>query len=178
MKNIFLIGPKHSGKTSAGKTLAAQCACPFIDVDEVITEKTGKTPRALYSEGIEIFRHAETAALQFLLETKASAGGMPAVIIAAGGGITDNPAAIALIKKNKTLLTVYLDISAQTAWERICEAGELPPFLKTENPQDTHRALHERRAASCRELAELTITAQGKTPEEIAREILHTAANC
>jgi shikimate kinase len=69
-----------------------------------------------------------------------------------------------------------LNISAATAWQRIAGSsgglqGNLPPFLKTENPQETHRALHERRSAAYLQLADIVVEAEGKTPEKIAFEI-------
>jgi shikimate kinase len=167
MESIFLIGPRHCGKTSAGRALAALCSIPFIDLDELIAERGGKSPRALYAEGPEFFRKAEAEALASVFEPKTPA----LCVVAMGGGITDNSAAIALLKKNKTALPVYLEITPKLAWERISRAGELPPFLKTENPRETHRMLHERRAAACLRLARLVIQAEGKSPGAIADEI-------
>jgi shikimate kinase len=168
MKSIFLIGPKHSGKTSAGRALALRCLGSFIDLDDLIAERSGKSPRTLYAEGPEVFRKAEATALAALLDP-AAAGPR---VIAAGGGIIDNPEAIALLEKTETILPVYLNVSAEIAWERISANGrELPPFLKTENPRETHRALHERRALAYRKRAHLVIEAEGKSPEAIAREI-------
>jgi shikimate kinase len=165
--DIILVGPKHSGKTSAGAALAARCSGRFIDLDELVEQRSGKSPRTLYAEGPEVFREAEAGALASLLE--AESGGRR--VIAAGGGVIDNPAALALIAAGKTLLPVYLNVSAETAWERIRGAGELPPFLKTEHPMETHRALHRRRAAAYRKLARFTIEAEGKSPRQIALEI-------
>jgi shikimate kinase len=172
MQNIFLTGPKHSGKTSAGRALSAVCSGGFIDLDELIAERTGKSPRALFREGPAVFRQAEAGALAALVESPPAAP----YIVAAGGGIIDNSDALALLEKTGTLLPVYLHISADTAWKRISAAGELPPFLNTENPRETHRALHERRAAAYRKLARLIIEAEGKSPETIAREILQQMA--
>ena len=175
MKTIFLTGPKHSGKTSTGKALASICSRDFIDIDDLVKSRTGKSPRALYIEGPEIFQKAEAEALGSLLKTESSGP----IIIAAGGGLADNPGALALLGENKTALLVYLDISADTAWERIVKnsSRELPPFLQTENPRETHRALHERRAAAYRRLAGLIIEGEGKKPEEIAAEILKGLSN-
>jgi shikimate kinase len=204
---VIIIGPKHSGKTSAGLALAkllsgadkirpaADSAEPcFADLDELIEQRTGKSPRALYKEGEGIFRKAEAEALAFFIGKAAlpfsSAGGVAAhsrapadapppspaaLIIAAGGGIIDNEQALSLIKKTSNAIPVYLDVSAATAWNRIKDSarrdGELPPFLKTENPGETHRALHERRAAAYRKFARIIIEVDGKSPEEIAKEI-------
>ena len=48
------------------------------------------------------------------------------------------------------------------------EAYEL---LVPENPDETHRALHKRRAEAYNALARLSICAENKSPEEIAGEI-------
>jgi shikimate kinase len=171
MQFIVLLGPKHSGKTSAGKALASLHSCDFIDLDDYIARRNGKSPRALYLEGAEIFRKAEAEALAALLESE-TADSLN-VIIASGGGIADNPEALALLQKNTRVMSVFLDVTAKTAWERISREGELPPFLRTENPEETHRSLHERRAAAYRQFASLVINAEGKSPGEIAEEIRH-----
>ncbi|MCL2410351.1 MAG: hypothetical protein FWC97_01790, partial [Treponema sp.] len=62
MKNIFLTGAKHSGKTYTGKALAILSNIEFIDLDELILQETGKTPRQLYLESPDVFQKAETEA--------------------------------------------------------------------------------------------------------------------
>ena len=174
METIVLTGPKHSGKTSAGKALASLYSCVFIDIDDLILQRTGKSPRQLFTESPAIFQKAETDAAAAITsadntdqsETKKWR------IIAAGGGIIDNSDAVTLLKKSGAII-VYLNVSAESAWERIANAanGELPPFLRTENPRETHRALHERRAAAYLKIANIVIETEGKTPAEIAGEI-------
>ena len=165
---IVLVGPKHSGKTSAGKALASMLSCDFVDLDAFIAQRSGKSPRALYIEGPEIFRKAEAEALAALFETETTPSPL---VIATGGGLADNPDALSLLQKNTEAISIALDVSVKTAWTRISRAGELPPFLKTENPEETHRLLHERRAAVYRQLASLVINAEGKSIEEIAEEM-------
>jgi shikimate kinase len=172
---VILTGPKHAGKTSAGKALASLCGGGFADMDECIEARTGKSARALYREGRDIFRRAEADALAALLAENA-----PALrVIAAGGGLADNDAALSLLRRmepRRAPLLVYLDVPAETAWARIEEqaakTGELPPFLDTENPRETHRRLHERRASLYREIAGLVIDAGQKSPAALAEEIL------
>ena len=172
MRSIFLTGPKHSGKTSVGRALASLCSGAFIDLDELVTERTGKSPRTLYGEGPELFRKAEAEALAAVIDSVAAGPR----IIAAGGGLIDNSGALALLAKTDAPAPVYLSVSAETAWKRISAAGELPPFLNTGNPRETHRVLHERRAAAYRQLARLLIDAEGKSHETIAREIWERSA--
>jgi shikimate kinase len=173
---ILITGPKHSGKTSAGRVLAEILGIGFIDLDELIEQQTGKNPRTLYKESPEVFRQAEVRALADLLP---QGDGCPPRVVAAGGGLIDNPKALELLGRENypgtAPVLIYLEVSADTAWERISAAakrtGELPPFLNTENPQETHAALHERRGAAYREIAALTITVEGKTSWDIGREI-------
>jgi shikimate kinase len=177
MQTIFIAGPKHAGKTSAARALAALYSCGFIDLDEVIARRSGKSPRTLYGEGPEIFRKAEAEALAALFEPAAEDGVNSQKIVALGGGLIDNPGALALLEHAESSLVVYLAVSAGTAWKRICGGGELPPFLRTGNPQETHCALHKRRSAAYRKLARITIEAEGKSPREIALEIFNQAPN-
>jgi shikimate kinase len=170
METVLLCGPKHSGKTSAGRALAALVSGVFIDLDEYLEKQTGKSPRTLYQEGPGVFRTAEAEALRRLLGAR-EGGDKRTRIIAAGGGLIDNPAALALPEK---VITAYIDVSAETAGERIFRGAKkngLPPFLNTANPRETHRVLHERRAAAYRAWARLTVNGEGKSPEEIAGEI-------
>jgi shikimate kinase len=174
---ILITGPKHSGKTSVGRVLANLLGAGFTDLDELIERQTGKSPRTLYNEGPDVFRLAETRALASILQEITPKA--EAMVVAAGGGLIDNPGALELLRQpgfsGITLVTVYIEVTADTAWERINGAtqqtGELPPFLNTENPRETHAALHARRGAAYREFASLTITAEGKTAEDIGREI-------
>jgi shikimate kinase len=174
MEDVILTGPKHSGKTSAGKELACLCSCDFIDIDELIFQRTGKSPRQLFIEDPAIFQKAEVESMAALADSSSDAGSGMAKrrVIAAGGGIIDNNEALAILKKSGAK-KVYLDISAEDAWNRIANSadGELPPFLRTENPKETHRSLHERRAAAYLKIADIVIDVKEKSPKEIAAEI-------
>ena len=172
-----MAGPKHSGKTCAGKELAillsensacmqdVKSFCKFIDIDELILERTGKSPRQLFLEGLETFQTAEAEAINSILFDD------QLKVVATGGGIIDNSEAIAALKKIDSMI-VYLNVDADCAWNRIFNSpAGIPPFLQTENPQETHRVLHERRAAAYLQLADIVIEAENKTPEKIASEI-------
>lgn len=170
MPLLVLTGPKHSGKTSAGRALGEITGWEFVDIDALIEEREGVTARALYRRGHDVFRKAETEALVSVM----AAAGPPdkTVIIAAGGGLIDNEAAVKALAGNPSAVIFYIEVSASAAWGRIEAAarnGEgLPAFLDAENPKDAHAALHERRAAAYKKLARVTVDAEGKTPRQIA----------
>jgi len=166
------MGPKHSGKSLVSHALEKTMDLEAVDLDELVEKQTGKSPRTLYKEGPGVFRKAEEQALASL--TGEMEQGTAGLIIAAGGGIADNVDAMALLSHRKDIIPVFLDVSAETAWQRILKTsagGELPPFLNTENPRETHRVLHERRAGVYRAIARIIISAENKSPEEIAKEI-------
>jgi shikimate kinase len=152
-------------------------------LDARIETRTGKSPRTLYREDPGVFRAAETGALRSLCGVPADVspegagrpGGAVPLVVAAGGGIIDNEDALAILR-GPEFRVVYLAVSAETAWNRIRgeseKTGELPPFLNTADPRKTHRRLHERRAAAYGALADLTVQGEGKSPEDIAGEIL------
>jgi shikimate kinase len=166
MAFIVLLGPKHSGKTSAGKALARRLALAFYDLDLLIQQRTGQSPRALYGGGPVLFRRQEEAALAVLLAEKDTG------VLAAGGGIIDNPPALDLLGDH---ITVALEVSAETAWGRIAGGGkELPPFLRaetTEASREKHRLLHQGRTGAYRTFARRRLCAEGKSPEEVAGEL-------
>ena len=180
---ILLTGPKHSGKTSAGRALARLIRARFVDLDELIEARTGKSPRSLYREGAHLFKAAEAEALEYLLSLP-DPGVSPAIrVAAAGGGLIDNRRAMDLLQdpfRNRQgpggVLRIYLEIPAETAWKRIRrdarKTGELPPFLGVEDPRGVHAALHARRAQAYREAADIILDAKGRSPAGIAREIL------
>lgn len=167
---VLIIGPKHSGKSLCAQALKKILGWDTVDLDKLIEAQSGKTPRELFLEGQKFFQKAETTAMASLVKRDC-------LIIAAGGGFIDNSDAIKIISETKSrrgIVSVCLDISAETAWQRITKAavnGALPPFLNTENPGETHLALHNRRKEAYRAMADIIISAENKSPEDIALEI-------
>jgi shikimate kinase len=187
-KIIALLGPKHCGKTEAGKALATLMRGAFFDLDDEMKNTTGKSARALYKEGAGVFQAAEREALERVFDRiDGGAGGNNGrkgdnrqkgddVIIALGGGFIDNEAALALLKAYPHRVLVFLSVSAETAWDRIkaavAKSGELPAFLQTEDPEAAHREIHRRRSAAYRGIASFVVDAERKTAVKIALEIV------
>jgi shikimate kinase len=180
---ILITGPKHSGKTSAGVFLAKLLGAEFVDLDELVERQTGRSPRSLFKESPELFRQAEARALAGFLSPASRERGA-VLVVAAGGGLIDNAGARELLGRpefsGKGAAIVYLEVTADTAWERILaeaeKTGEWPAFLGAENPREANAAIHERRGAAYREIATLTVNGEGKTAEDIGREIAFFAA--
>jgi shikimate kinase len=181
---ILIIGANYSGKTLCARALNKIIGGQIVDLDELVEKETGKTPRELFIEGHVFFKKAEASALASVIQRQTpwptSQAEGEALIIAAGGGIIDNDEAMALVSEAKVpsadrqLIAVYLEISSETEWQRIMETsgdGELPPLINTNNPKETHLALHNRRAKAYKAAAGIIVLAEDKSPEEIAGEI-------
>ncbi|MDR0382538.1 MAG: shikimate kinase [Spirochaetaceae bacterium] len=169
MPLAVLTGPKHSGKTSAGRALQELLGGEFIDIDTLIGERERLPARTLYRLGRDVFMQAEAGALASAM---AAASPDKALIVAAGGGLIDNETAVRHLTENPFAAIIYLEVSADTAWNRIAEEARngagLPAFLDTENPRAAHAAIHTRRSAAYKKLAGFTVDTEGKSPAQIA----------
>lgn len=165
-KNIILLGIKHSGKSTQGKLLAKKLNCAFCDSDEVIVKMTGKTPREIYDEsGADAFMQIELDACKKIIEDRRKK-----VVVATGGGICDNVAAVELLGAFGKF--VFLETPEKIASDRIVrkisigadgKMENLPAYIKKENPQDimdVRKIFHEyyeRRTKAYRKIAAVTI---------------------
>lgn len=79
-KNLILVGMPGSGKTTLGKFVAKDLNMPFVDTDDLIRDKSGKTAAEIIKEsGEEFFRDVESAVIR---EISSKQG----VVVATGGG--------------------------------------------------------------------------------------------
>jgi shikimate kinase len=63
--SVVLIGYRGSGKTTVGRKLADRLWQPFIDTDELITQRAGKSIKDIFSQdGEEAFRDLEEQAIK------------------------------------------------------------------------------------------------------------------
>jgi shikimate dehydrogenase len=105
-KNIVLIGMPGSGKSTTGAELARLTGRAFIDTDEQIAKKAGKSIPEIFAEcGETVFRRLETEALR---EASKESG----CVIAAGGGIVTRPENLRLIRQNSFRVFLDRDIAA------------------------------------------------------------------
>ena len=141
MSSIILLGIKHCGKSTQGKLLAKHFNCSFFDTDDEVTALTGKSPREIYSsQGKEAFLEAEKKACEKLAE---SSGTENCSVIATGGGICNNPAALEVLHRLGTF--VFLNADEKTAANRIVweikydsdgSMKNLPAYIANKNPKN------------------------------------------
>ncbi len=162
---LFLIGYRATGKSSAGRMLAAELDLPFYDMDEMIQEKAGKTVREIVGEaGWEGFRAIEREVLQGLLDA-----GRPSVTACGGGAVLH---AGLFRKAGDAINVVWLDADIEAIMQRLATdpaTGELRPALKNGlAAEDEVRAVLEERLPLYRELSHYRIdTAKNSLRETV-----------
>ena len=117
---IVLIGYRGSGKTTAGRLLAERLAKAFVDCDEEIVARQGKTIREIFQAGgEEAFRKAE-------MEVISELASRTDCVIALGGG--------AIIREeNRRALAGHKIVYLR------CEAGELLRRIKADPASSDNR---------------------------------------
>lgn len=172
---IILLGVKHSGKSTVSKLLAKKLNGYSIDIDNLIEEKEKMSIRQVYNlRGKEGFMSAETSACDYLRDiifqkAKEKSFGKNKTIVATGGGICDNVAAMEILQDlcvQKKGLMVFLDVSEDVVVNRIIQnsqiQGSYPPYIAKENPKnhdDVRRIFHKfyvERRIKYQALADLT----------------------
>ncbi len=96
--NIALIGMAGSGKSTVGTLLAQMLDRRFVDMDEEIVKKAGKSIPDIFAEdGEEAFRSLETEVLSEL-------SGQSGLVIATGGGVVTRPRNLPLLRRNSRIV--------------------------------------------------------------------------
>lgn len=100
-ENIVLTGMPGSGKTTVGQLLAQELGRPYLDVDELIREKTGMAPgEIIAAQGEPAFRDVETDVICAVAERNGC-------VIATGGGAILRRENVDLLRRNGKLF--FLD---------------------------------------------------------------------
>ncbi len=98
--NIVLIGMPSAGKTTLGELLAKRCKKEFIDMDECIVSRAGKSIPAIFAQrGEQGFRALESEAALALAKENGK-------VIATGGGIIKHKINMDLLRQNGTVFFI------------------------------------------------------------------------
>jgi shikimate kinase len=167
--SIVLVGYRGCGKTTIGRLLAERLSYSFVDTDELIVQRAGKSIKAIFAEdGEKVFRDLECMAVADVVARARH-------VVALGGGALgrdENRVAI----RTADAPVVYL----------ACEAGELhrrihgDPKTAESRPNLTHlgggldeiKRLLQQREPVYRQMAMLTVDVTMLSAESAALRIL------
>ena len=159
-ESIVLIGMAGVGKSTIGMSLAKALRFSFIDVDEYILEKDGKTIQGIIDE------EGEEALLQ-LEKRRMYEIDLPRKVLAPGGSIIYHADLMEYLKQNSIL--VYLDDSFENIEEKLI--GGLDRGIVGLNSKSL-RQIYEEREPLYAKYADITINCQDKSQEQQVKEIL------
>ena len=159
-ESIVLIGMAGVGKSTIGMSLAKALGFNFIDVDEYILEKDGKTIQEIIDdESEETFLQLEKRRMYEV--------DLPRMVVAPGGSIIYHPDLMEYLKQNSTL--VFLDDSFENIAEKL--TGEMERGIVGLKSKSLREIYEERKPLYSR-YADITVNCQDKLQDQVVSEIL------
>ncbi len=166
-RNVVLIGYRATGKTSVGRVLSRLLERPVVDLDQVLEAEAGQAIAEIVArQGWDEFRRRESR----LVARYAAQHGL---ILATGGGVVLDPENVRRLKANG--FVVWLTAPASVIQERLqaneAEVLNRPPLSGSDAVQEVEQVL-QARLPLYRRAADLVLTTDGVSPEDLARQII------
>ncbi|MFZ1073854.1 MAG: shikimate kinase [Verrucomicrobiia bacterium] len=161
--NLALIGFMGTGKTSVGRLVADQLRFDYLDTDELIQSRTGRSITDIFArDGEPAFRGLEQQVTGELSTREHT-------LIATGGGLPTKPENLASLKTHA--LVVCLWASPEKIWERVKNQTHRP-LLHGPEPQKKIRDLLAAREQFYRQ-ADVLINTDIRSVREVAQQVVH-----
>jgi len=162
---VILIGYRGTGKSTTAQLLAERLGWDWLDADQVLEARHGKTIKQIFAEEGEAgFRDKEAALLAELCQGQRQ-------VIATGGGIVLRPENRERLKAAGRV--VWLTADPATLWQRIAgdaTTAERRPNLTIGGLAEVEQLLQVREPLY-REVAQLIVDTARQTPAEVAEVI-------
>lgn len=145
--HVVLVGMPGAGKSSVGRRLAKRLDRPFVDADDELVRRSGRSVRDWFArEGETAFRTAESALLADLLAAPGAS------VVAAGGGVVLAEGNRALLAGDRATV-VWLRAGVPYLLSRVLQKQDHRPLLD-EDPEAALTRLHEARTPLYAEVAD------------------------
>ena len=162
--NVILCGMMGAGKTTIGIKIAELTGRRWYDTDGLIVDKYGKISDIFEYYGEAHFRRLETEIVRDLAK-------MDNLVISTGGGLVLKSENNEVLQKNGKI--VFLRASLDTLAKRLHVDGTRPLLqTSTESIRDRLARLLKERAPIYEHVADFVVDVDGKTPLQIAEEIV------
>ena len=158
---VVLVGPMGVGKSTVGQLLAERLGVGYRDTDDdIVAEQDRSIAEIFVDEGEEVFRAIEKRAVHRALAEH------DGVLALGGGSILDADTRGLLAGRR----VVYLAMDVEEAVKRTGLNAARP--LLAVNPRKQWRELMEARRHLYTEVARAVVATDGRTPDEVAQEVL------
>ena len=158
---VVLVGPPGSGKTTTALALAERLGVAARDTDTDVEAVAGSSVGDLFVEhGEQHFRDLERTAVAVALAEH------DGVLAVGGGAVLDAGTRQRLAGRT----VVFLDVGIKDAASRIGFNRDRPLLLG--NPRAQWIRLMEQRRGLYEEVATVTVQTDGRTPAQVAEEIV------
>lgn len=162
VQNIILAGFMGTGKSSVGRKLAERLGWTFIDTDELIEARAGRTISEIFAvDGEPAFRAMESEIARELSKVRAH-------VVSTGGGMVVNEANLRALEEAGAV--VLLEATPEAIYQRIAHQSHRPLLAKPDPRAEIERLLTQRAEAYCR--VPIKVQTDGKDQQTIAHEIL------
>lgn len=162
MNNIFLIGFMGSGKSTVASCLSRNYGMGMIEMDEVIAKHEKMSISDIFAQkGESYFREAETRLLREIEEDGHK-------VVSCGGGVILREENVQEMKKKGRI--VLLSAKPETILERV-KGNDNRPLLAGKKDVNSICEMMEERRPRYEAAADVEISTDGKTAEEISKEI-------
>ena len=127
---VSLTGFMGCGKSSVGRILSELLCCPFVDLDDAISERAGRSiPEIFAAEGESYFRELERETLADIIRSHSSDDLSARLILALGGGAVMTQACERMV--HEKTLCIYLKASVDTLISHLEGQAAGRPLLNT-----------------------------------------------
>jgi shikimate kinase len=154
-----------AGKSTLGRLLAIELACPLTDLDVEISHTHGPIPKLFSSRGESGFRAIEHHHLDSILPRLARPS-----VLALGGGAFLQPANRELLARHSATV-IFLDAPFEVVRARIAETGQERPLVR--DLDRLHDLFDQRRPGYL--LAHHTLDASSSDPAELLNSLVRLA---
>ena len=168
MKKVILIGYMAVGKTTIAKLISEKTGVKYVDLDNLIEEKTNLSISELFKQNGEIyFRKIEHEIFKEIIENNKN------LIISTGGG-TPCYADNYLFLNGKNNTSIYLKASLPIIIDRLKLEKETRPLVVNQSGEELEEfvAKHLFERSYFYNKATFTISVDNKSPAVIVEEIL------
>ena len=160
--NLYLIGFSGTGKTISGTKAAEKLRLPFVDMDELIEYRVGKSISEIFEQdGEPSFRQMETDLLLELSEK-------PSRVVSTGGGVPTSERNRQIMSDSgfMVLLTAEVETLQSRLAATISRAGNTRPLIGELADAERITALLDQRRDAYSQ-AHGTVATDGKTHTEV-----------